>query len=135
MRQVAAILMAPLTPALVVILFAVVASMSWPFNESDYKIIIGLWSSVSYFGLFVVGLPVLCVLRAYGKLKVYHIALAGGASGIAVFGLVQLIIAWLLSTTAEYGLLTIIWGFACGVCVAVSYALISGITNASRATV
>jgi len=135
MRQIAAILIAPLTPALAVILVAVVASMSWPFNESDYQIIIGVASAVSYFSLLAVGLPVLRVLRKYGKLKLYHISLAGGVSGIVIFSLVQLTTALLFSSTAEYGLLTLIWGFLWGFCVAMSYAIISGITSAGRAMV
>ena len=129
MRQVAAILIAPLTPALAIILISVVASMSWPFNESDYKMIFGVASVVSYFSLLAVGLPVRYVLRKYGKLKLHHIALAGGVSGIAVFSLFQVFIALLFRSTAEYGLLTMVWGFSCGCCVAVSYALISGITS------
>ena len=132
MRQVAAILIAPLTPALAVILLAVVASMSWPFNESDYKLIIVVASAASYFSTFSVGLPVLYVLRKYGQLKLQNIALAGGVSGIVVFSLFQVFIALLFGSTVEYGLLTIIWGFVCGFCVAVSYALISGITSASN---
>ncbi|WP_420389919.1 hypothetical protein [Marinobacter sp.] len=132
MRQVAAILIAPLTPALAVILFAVVASMSWPFNETDYKIFIGVASAVSYFSSFSVGLPVLYFLRKYGKLKLHHIALAGGVSGIAVFSLLQVFIALSFGSMAAFGILTVVWGFACGFCVAVSYALISGITSASN---
>ena len=131
MRQVAAILIAPLTPALAIILISVVASMSWPFNDSDYKIIIEVASAVSYFSLLAVGLPVHYVLRKYGKLKLHHVALAGGVSGISVFSLFQVFIALLFGSTADHGLLTMVWGFACGCCVAVSYALISGITNKS----
>ena len=132
MMQIAAILIAPLTPVLAVILVSVVASMSWPFNESDYKIIIFAVSEVSCICLFVVGFPVLCILKKHKKLTLLYISMAGGISGVVLFDLVLSIAAFLLESRAEYGLLAFIWGFLSGLCVAMSYGFTSGIIRRSN---
>lgn len=129
MRQIAAILIAPLTPALAVILIAMLVSMSWPFNQSDYKIIIAVACAVSYMGFFIIGVPLIIILRKYSDLTLRSFAVSGGVSGIAVFGLAHLLTALASGSSAQSGLLTIIWGFSCGLCVSVSYALLSGITS------
>ena len=134
MRKVLAIIVAPLTPAILMIGLPVLSSWSWPFNDSDYKIVIIVSVIFGYLGFGVFGIPIVYWLNKNNKLNLISISLAGAATGSIVFSLFSVLLGLALNSTTSINLGIILWGAALGLSVSLIYGGISGITIRSKST-
>jgi hypothetical protein len=115
-------LMAPCTPALFVFIGFLTQSFQWNF------LIVGLALLTSYLGFFIVGYPLIYLLRRTGLLSLPVLMLSGLVFGVLVFYLFSLFLGFLLESSAPFGLSATLWGALLGLCVALSFGLIAGIT-------
>ena len=134
MRKILAIIIAPLTPVILMIGLPVIFSQSWPFNDTDYKIIITVSVVVGYLSFAVFGMPIVYWLSKNNKLNLLNLSLSGAAAGVLVFSLFSFILGVALNSTTTVNLGSIIWGAALGLSVALTYCGISGITIRSKTT-
>ncbi|MFV1985455.1 MAG: hypothetical protein ACC657_18040 [Thiohalomonadales bacterium] len=132
MRKILAFVIAPLTPAALQIILPVMISQSWPFNQTDYKIIIAVSTITSFIGLFIIGIPLIIWLRKINRLSITNLSLAGVLSGAVIFYLFWLLLGLALQTSAIYGVYPLIYGSTLGFVVAFTFGMVSGITNRSR---
>ena len=132
MRKTLAIIVAPLMPAIIMIGVPVIVSRSWPFNDSDYKIIIAVSVLFGYLGFGVFGIPIVYWLNKIYKLNLIYLSLAGAATGSIVFSLFSVLLGLSLNSTTSINLGSILWGAGLGISVAITYGIISGITIRSK---
>ena len=121
-------LVAPSTPALLVFIGDQTQSFQWNF------LIVGLALLTGYLGFFIVGYPLIYLLRRTGFLSLPVLMLSGPVIGVLVFYFFLLFLSFLLGSSASFGLSAIIWGAGLGLCVALSFGLIAGITWRSSGT-
>ena len=72
MRKFAAIFFAPLVPAILMILTPILISQSWPFNQTDYKLVAVISIFVSYFSVLLLGIPIMVLLQRAEKLSLLN---------------------------------------------------------------
>ncbi len=121
-------------PAILIIGLPIIFSQSWPFNDTDYKIIIFVSVIVGYFSLAIIGIPIVYWLTKMGKVNFINLSLSGAIAGAVVFSLFSIILGASLDSTTSLNLGSIIWGAALGLSVALTYSAISGITSRSTTT-
>ncbi len=134
-REAIAAVLAPLAaPVLTVVLFALPAK-SLP-SYHDLPGIVFPAVIVSYLGFFLVGLPVVFLLRRLRLLNLPALIVCGALSGVIVFSIFEVLLSVLLGTI-EYFRLTVsgaIWGASIGAGVAALFGSIAGITWRSSGT-
>jgi hypothetical protein len=134
MRNVLAIIIAPLMPAILMIGLPVLFSLSWPFNETDYIYVIVVSIVFGYLGFAIFGLPLMLWLKRANKLNLVYLSLGGALTGAIVSTLFFILLGLLLNSNASLKPGGFIWGAALGFSVAITYGAISGITIRSKAT-
>ena len=123
-----ALLIAPCTPALFVFFGLQTQSFQWDF------LIVGLALLTSYLGFFMAGYPLICLLRRAGLLSLPVLMLSGLVLGVLVFYFFWLFLGFLLGSSAPFVLPAILGGAGLGLCIALSFGLIAGITWRSSGT-
>ena len=112
-------------------------------NDSPYgnalPIVILFSILVSYMGAYAFGLPTIHYLRKAGKLNFLNVIGAGAIWGAVIFSAFLFGFGLLMDNTIATSLLNIGWialatGGAFGICVAISFAFISGIPRRSPST-
>ena len=130
-RTALATLFAPWAAPIVIVgadyLTAVVKTKKWSVQFFDYgfpwMVIIAVFTS--YIALFTIGLPLVRVLRRYGKLNLLFLTASGGIAGVAVF----MFFDWSIGSQLDFDrlLTTVLYGGVLGSSVAASFGLIAGI--------
>ena len=119
-----ATVIAPCTPAVLIFIGGFqTQSFQWNF------LIVGLALVTGYLGFFVVGFPLVYLLRRAGLLSLPILMLSGAVFGVFVFYLFWLFLNFLLGSSAPFELAASFWGALLGLSVAFSFGLIGGITN------
>lgn len=131
-RKLLAIIVAPLMPAIAIIGESILTTMSWPFNQTDYKLIILSSVVMSCLGLLIFGFPGIKILQKRSMLSLINLGIYGAVCGTFVFIVFLLGLGFFLNSTGEFSVGSIIGGAVLGSLVAITYGLISGITNRSR---
>ena len=134
-RNITALIIAPLMPALLHIVVPVILTFSWPFNGADIKIILYVAIVVSYVATILLGIPLLIVLKKSNKLRYLYLNIFSFILG----GLVMFIFAAYFGASMKYstfdGLVYLFfYGGILAASVAFVYGLISGITSRPKAT-
>jgi hypothetical protein len=129
MRKFSAIFIAPLVPAILLMLVPVLLTQSWPFNQTDYKYIVVISILVSYFSVLLFGVPILLLLNKTQRLNLRNLSLSGGLAGAVAFTLFGQLLALALGSTIPFNLLSALWGFALGLSVAFVFGLIWGLKH------
>lgn len=124
-----AAIFAPWAAPLAVIAIALVSARGWPFHY-ELPWVIVMSALFGYLGLVAIALPAVYVLRRRGRLTLAYLALAGVLGGVLIFFVFGLVLTMLLGSTASFGWVNAAWGAALGLCVALAYGLIAGITSA-----
>ena len=120
---------APCTPALLIFIGGV-QTQSFQLNF----LIVGLALLTGYLGFFIVGYPLIYLLRRAGMLSLPALMFSGPVFDILVFYFFSLFLSFLLGSSAPFGLSASLWGALLGSCVALSFGLIAGITWRSSGT-
>lgn len=129
-RLLAAILFAPLSvPALFLFVLVMLGGALREVVE-----IVAFAAPVSYLGFLFLGLPSFFALQRSGRANLWSLLVAGAIGG----AITMLVFSTLLFgvSTWQYATLgnivgQILWGVGLGVCVAISFCLIAGITRRS----
>jgi len=95
-------------------------------------LILGFATIASYVALFLLGFPVIHILRRIGWLTLPSVVLSGGVVGIYIFHLFLGFLGFLLGSTRLIRMVELLWGAVLGSGVALCFALIAGITNWTR---
>lgn len=88
----------------------------------------------SYLGLIVIGFPLIYLLKRIGWLNLPALAITGALAGIGVFALFLEGLGAMLESSAPINIIQILWGAGLGLSAALSFGLISGITNRPSST-
>jgi hypothetical protein len=128
-----AVAISPLVPALIVVLGP---ALLLPGSSYGNALPLLLFFSIgtSYLGLFVIGLPVILLLRRLALLNLGTLALVGAVGGIVAFAAFSAVLTRLLQSSGSFGPPSVAWGAGLGLAVALSFGAIAGITSRSRAT-
>lgn len=118
-------LIAPCIPVLFI--FFVLVDFETPSFQWNF-LFVGFALFIGYLGFFMVGFPLIYILRRNGFLSLPMLMLSGLVLGVLVFYLFWLLLGFLLGSSVPYELSAILWGAALGLCVALSFGLIAGIT-------
>lgn len=117
---------APMAPTVLV----VVASMVLPYGFGNALFFAILFSMLtSYLGFFLVGLPLVHLLKRPGYLNFGTLAIAGVVAGVIAFAAFSLVFGLMLSSRGSFGVLGAAWGAGFGLLVAIVFGLVAGVTR------
>ena len=128
-REIYGAVLSPLVPVVLFLPLGLASdSFQWNF------VIIGFTIAVSYASMIFVGLPLVITLKHLGMFTFPWLALFGGGAGIIGLYLAMSFLGTILESSAAYDFRMTIVGAILGMCTALSYGLIAGITKQSRPT-
>lgn len=123
-----AVLIAPATPALVLIGFGLVKGELF---SRWFVLMVAFALVAGYAGYFAIGVPLIHFLRRMGWLSLPTLVFSGAAAGIAVLAGVGKLLGILLGSSGSFDLSYVLsyvsWGAGLGFAVALLFSLIAGI--------
>ncbi|MFL1407370.1 hypothetical protein ACJO2E_18655 [Marinobacter sp. M1N3S26] len=128
-RMLLALVIAPLIPVVAVILLPALLGQQIFGNWLPFAILFGLVTS--YLGAIAFGVPLISLLRKFGRLNIISVSLVGAASGSVVLCLSMNLFGFMLGSQPSVNLATLVWGAGLGLTVAIPFCLIAGITSHS----
>ena len=121
-----AVAVAPMAPTALI----VVASLLLPYgfgNGLPFAILFSVLTS--YLGFFLVGLPLVHLLKRKGYLNFGTLAIAGIVAGVIVFAGFSVLFRLMLDSRVSYGVLGAAWGAGFGLLVAIAFGLVAGLSS------
>jgi hypothetical protein len=119
---------APMAPTVLVVAAAILLPHGFG-NALPFAIIFSV--PTSYLGFFLVGLPLIHLLKRKGYLNFSTLAIAGIAAGIVAFAGFSVVFGLMLGSRSSYGAVGAAWGAGFGLLVAIVFGLVAGITRRS----
>lgn len=126
----AAALISPWAAPVIVVVGSILVSGTWPLHY-ELPVTVSFTVIVSYVGFFAIGLPLIYVLRRAGYLNFLTLLVGGALAGVAVFFFFTKVLGFLLTSSASFGALQLVWGAVLGFGVACLFGLIAGIRRGS----
>jgi len=128
--MIVATLFAPLSAPLVNFLFPILSSGGeWPYNQTDYLLVIIVSASCAYLALFVIGIPIYWILKRRRMLSLLTLSIAGAVSGALAFEFFLYLFAVMMKSTPGVFVSALAWGASLGFLVALTFGLIAGVSN------
>lgn len=127
-RLVLAALLAPWTVPIVLVVAETTRARAWPFHyESGW--ILSTAIVAGHVGFWIIGLPLVKLLRRLGRLNLLILTLCGALAGAAVFVLFGVFLALALGSLlySSVNSLMLVWGGILGASVAASFGSIAGV--------
>jgi len=125
--MIVASLLAPLSAPLANFLSPILArGGQWPYNQTDYVLVMAVSTLCAYLALFFVGIPIYWILKRLQVLNIFTLSVGGAVSGALLFHIFLGLIFWSSPGISLFGVL---WGAFLGLLVALTFGLIAGVRN------
>ena len=122
-RMIVASLLAPLSAPLANFLSPILArGGEWPYNQTDFLMIMSISALFAYLALFFVGIPIYWILKRLRVLSILTLSVGGAASGALLFEI-------FFGLSSGFSFFGVMWGAFLGFLVAATFGLIAGVHN------